>query len=293
MNLRMDVLIQQIGNGITLGSIYALVALGLTIIYGVLYIPDFALAHKGMVGAYICYYLITKFQWNYWLATALAMLAVGILGILSEKLIYRPTLKVGHHVNAFISAFGIILFLESFALIFFGTQYRDMKVAYTDEIVRIFGITFTMQRILVVITALVFIIFLHVFFKQTRLGSAIRAVSQEPEGALLMGINVKGVSLMAMGIGSALAGLASCLIAPISMVYPAMGHIAIVKAFIVIILGGMGSIPGAIIGGYIIGLSESLGAAFVSSDFKDIFPFGALILILAIHPTGIFGKETR
>jgi branched-chain amino acid transport system permease protein len=289
----MEVLAQQIGNGITLGSIYALVALGLTIIYGVLYIPDFALAHKGMIGAYLCYYLISLFQLNYWLATVAAMVLVGLLGILSEKLVYRPTLKVGHHVNAFIAAFGIILFLESFALIFFGSQYMDMKTTYSGEIVKIFGVTFTMQRVLVVITTLVFIVLLQLFVKKTKLGSALRAVSQEPDGALLMGIDVKRVSLMTMGIGSALAALAACLLGPISMVYPAMGHIAINKAFIVIILGGMGSIPGAILGGYIIGLAESLGGAFISSAFKDVFPFIALVLILTIRPTGIFGKEKR
>lgn len=290
---KIEVLIQQIANGIILGSIYALVALGLTIIYGVLYIPDFALAHKGMIGAYLCYYLVALFKVNYWLAIFSSMLLVGILGILSEVLVYRPTLKSGEHVNGFISSFGILVFLESFALIFFGSQYKRIYTQYYAQILNIFGVTFTMQRLLVVITALATIGALQVFIRRTAVGLAIRAVSQEPEGALLMGINVKGISLLTNAIGSALAGLAASLIAPITLVLPAMGHATILKAFIIIVLGGMGSIPGAIIGGYVIGLTESLGAAFVSSAFKDVFPFGALILVLAIRPTGIFGKAAK
>jgi branched-chain amino acid transport system permease protein len=286
-------LIQQTANGIVLGSIYALVALGLTLIYGVLYIPDFALAHKGMVGAYLCYYLVALLKVNYWVAILSSMTLVGVLGILSEVLVYRPTLKAGEHVNGFIAAFGIVVFLESFALIFFGSQYKRIYTEYNAHIMNVFGVTITMQRLLVVITVVATIGLLQIFMKKTRLGLAIRAVSQEPDGALLMGINVKGVSLLTNAIGSALAGLAAGLIAPITLVLPAMGHTTILKAFIIIVLGGMGSIPGAILGGYVIGLTESLGGAFISSAFRDVFPFGALILVLAIRPTGIFGKAAR
>jgi branched-chain amino acid transport system permease protein len=267
-------------------------ALGLTIIYGVLVIPDFSLAHKGMIGAYVGFYLVTVFGMDYWLATLIAMVAVGLLGVLSEVLVFRPTMR-GPHVNAFIAAFGIVLLLESFAIIFFGSDFKRLTTPFSDDIVRVAGVTFTMQRILVVGAAVVCIVLLHVFVKYSRWGMAMRAVSQEPAGAQLMGINVRRVSLMTMGIGSSMAALASCLIAPISLVFPAMGHATVLKAFIVIILGGMGSIPGAIVAGYVIGLTESLGAAFVSSAYKDIFPFGALILILSLRPTGLFGKEER
>jgi len=269
------------------------VALGLTIIYGVLYIPDFALAHKGMIGAYVCYYLVSLAQINYWLAIVAAMITAGALGVLCEVLVYRPTLKAGAHVNGFIAAFGILVFLESFALIAFGSEYKRINTAYYDHIISIFGVTITMQRLLVVITVIVVIALLQLFIRKTSLGLAIRAVSQEPDGALLMGINVKMVSLMTGAIGSALSGLAASLIAPISLVLPAMGHSTILKAFIIIVLGGMGSIPGAIVGGYVIGLTESLGAGFVSSAYKDVFPFGALVLVLTFRPTGIFGKENK
>lgn len=287
-----EIFVQQIVNGIVLGSIYALVALGLTIIYGVLYIPDFALAHKGMIGAYVCYYLVSLLSVNYWLATAAAVIVSGVIGVLSEVLVYRPTLKSGPHVNGFIAAFGILVFLESFALIFFGSDYKRIHTRYYDQIITIFGVTFTGQRLLVVITVVLVIVMLQIVIRKTPLGLSIRAVSQEPEGALLMGINCQAVSLMTNAIGSGLAGLASCLIAPITLVLPGMGQSTILQAFIIIVLGGMGSIPGAIAGGYIIGLTESLGAGFISSSFKDIFPFGALILVLAIRPTGIFGKES-
>jgi len=269
------------------------VALGLTIIYGVLYIPDFALAHKGMIGAYVCYYAVALLKVNYWVAILCSMLLVGCLGILAEMLVYRPTLKSGQHVNGFIASFGILVFLESFALIFFGSQYKRIYTQYSAQIITLFGVTFTMQRLLVVLTALATIGGLQVFIRKTAVGLAIRAVSQEPEGALLMGINVKGISLLTNAIGSALAGLAASLIAPITLVLPAMGHATILKAFIIIVLGGMGSIPGAILGGYVIGLTESIGAAFVSSALKDVFPFGALIVILAVRPTGIFGKAVK
>ncbi len=246
-----------------------------------------------MIGAYLCYYLVAFFQVNYWLAVLSSMLLVGGVGILSQILVYRPTLKAGEHVNGFIAAFAILVFLESFALIFFGSQYKRIYTPYTAQIVHILGVTFTVQRLLVVITALVAIGILQLFIKKTPLGLAIRAASQEPEGALLMGINVNGISLLTNAIGSALAGLAAVLIAPITLVLPAMGHATILKAFIIIVLGGMGSMPGAILGGYLIGLTESLGAAFISSAFKDVFPFSALILVLAVRPTGLFGRAVK
>ena len=159
------------------------------------------------------------------------------------------------------------------------------------QIFNIFGITVGLQRLIVIIGAALLILLLHLFLKKTLVGTTIEAVAQNREGAMLNGINVNRVSAITFFISSATAAVAASFLSPIFMLSPAMGAILGMKAFIIVILGGMGSIPGAILGGYILGLIESLGGGYISAEYKDVFAFGALILILSIKPTGIFGKK--
>ncbi len=282
---------QQLVNGIMLGAAYSLVALGLTLIYGILHIPNFAHGHKYMWAAFTSLFLVVNFHTNYWVSLVIAMVVLGFVGAGVERLVYRP-LRNAPHVNSFIAAIGLLLFLESLSLIFWGADFRRFPTLY-DKPIHIFGVAITLQRLLVIIAAALFIILLQVFIKRTWLGATIEAVAQNPEGAQLVGISIDRVSSLTFGIGTSLAAAAATLIAPIFLVYPTMGAMPNLKAFVVIIIGGMGSIPGAVIGGLMLGLMEALGGGYISTDYKDLFAFGALVTFLTFRPTGLFGKGVR
>jgi branched-chain amino acid transport system permease protein len=282
---------QQLVNGIMLGAAYSLVALGLTLIYGILHIPNFAHGHKYMWAAFTSLFLVVNFHTNYWVSLIIAMVVLGFVGAGVERLVYRP-LRNAPHVNSFIAAIGLLLFLESLSLIFWGADFRRFPTLY-DKPIHIFGVAITLQRLLVIVAAALFIILLQVFIKRTWLGATIEAVAQNPEGAQLVGISIDRVSSLTFGIGTSLAAAAATLIAPIFLVYPTMGAMPNLKAFVVIIIGGMGSIPGAVIGGLMLGLMEALGGGYISTDYKDLFAFGALVTFLTFRPTGLFGKGVR
>jgi branched-chain amino acid transport system permease protein len=287
----MDLFLQQIFNGVMLGSTYALVALGLTLVYGILQIPNFAHGHMYMLGAYVCLFVITVFGFAYWPAVAITAIIMAACGAILEWLCYRP-LRVRHaaSINSFISALGAMIVLENGAMALWGPQGQRIPNPYPG-LIDAFGITMTQQRLLVIVVAVVLILLLHLFIKKTTLGSTIEAVAQDQEGAMLVGINVNWVSSMTFAISTALAAVSACLVAPIFMTTPSMGVLLGMKAFIICILGGLGSVPGAIFGGLILGIIEALGAGYISAAYKDVFAFGALILILAFKPMGLFGKE--
>lgn len=285
----MDLFLQQVANGIMVGGIYGLMALGLTLIYGVLYIPNFALGHQAMISAYITFFLVSLYHVNYFLAVALAMIALAILGVAIERLVFRP-IKDAPHVNGFIAAFGLLFFLESSSLIAWGATYRKIETVYDRQILTVLGTRLPLQRVMVVAAVILIIVAIQLFLKRTKAGAALRAVAQQREAALLVGIDGDRVASLTMAVGSALAAAAGGLIGPIILVFPTMGSLMIVKAFVIIILGGMGSVVGAIVGGFLLGLVESLAAGFISPSFKDLYAFLFLVVVLAIRPTGLFGK---
>ena len=282
---------QQLINGIMLGAVYSLVALGLTLIYGILHIPNFAHGHKYMWAAFTSLFLVVNFHTNYWVSLLIAMVVLGIVGAGVERLVYRPLRNVPH-INSFIAAIGLLLALESLSLIFWGADFRRFPTLY-DKPIHLLGVSITLQRLLVIVAAGFFIVVLQVFIKRTWLGATIEAVAQNPEGAELVGISIDRVSSLTFGIGTALAAAAATLIAPVFLVYPTMGSMPNLKAFVVIIIGGMGSIPGAVIGGFMLGLIEALGGGYISTDYKDLFAFGTLVTFLTLRPTGLFGKGVR
>lgn len=284
----MDILIQQLFNGLTIGSVYALVALGLTLVYGILHIPNFAHGALYMMGGYITLMMMVKFGLHYWLAILVSIIIVGLIGVLMERLVFHP-LRNAPPIHDKIAAIGILLFLEAFAQFVWGADYQMMPSPY-DQVVQAFGLTFTLQRLLIIISAIAVMLLLYWFLKKTYTGSTIIAMSQDRDGANLVGINTNRVAMLTFLISGGLAAIASSLAAPINLVFPAMGQLVILKAFVIIILGGMGSIPGAILGGYILGFSESLGATYISNDYKDIIAFILLIIILSVKPTGLFAK---
>lgn len=285
----MDLFLQQVFNGIMFGSTYAIVALGLTLVMGILNIPNFAHGHLYMLGGYVTYFFFATLGLGFWVSVLCSMIILGMVGVVMERVVYRP-LTGQPSINEFIAAIGSLVFLEAFALAVWGPQGLRITNPY-PETLHFLGITMTIQRLLVIVAAAALIIGLHFFMKKTLLGTTIEAVAQNREGAMLTGINVNRVSAITFAISTATAAVAASFLSPIFMLSPSMGAILGMKAFIIVILGGMGSIPGAILGGYILGVMEALGGGYISAAYKDVFAFGALILILAIKPTGLFGKK--
>ena len=285
----MDLFLQQVFNGIMLGSTYAIVALGLTLVFGILHIPNFAHGHLYMLGAYVSFFLMTLYGFGFWTALVISMVTLGLIGMLIERVVYRP-LQDKPHINSFISAIGALIILETSVIVFWGPQGRRIPNPYPD-IIELVGITMSYQRLLVIVAAIAMIVLLQIFIKKTTPGTTIEAVAQNREGAMLVGINVNWVSSLTFAISTATAAAAASLVAPIFMISPTMGALLGMKAFVIVILGGLGSIPGAIVGGYILGILEAIGGGYLSAAYKDVYAFGALILILSIRPTGLFGKE--
>ncbi len=285
----MDLFFQQVFNGIMLGSTYAIVALGLTLVFGILHIPNFAHGHLYMLGAYVSFFLMTLYGFGFWPALIASVVILGLIGIVVERVVYRP-LRDKPHINSFISAVGALMVLETSVIVFWGPQGRRIPNPYPG-IVEVLGITMSYQRLLVILAAIVLIALLQIFIKRTTPGITIEAVAQNREGAMLVGVNVNWVSSLTFAISTGTAAAAACLVAPIFMITPTMGALLGMKAFVIVILGGLGSIPGAILGGYILGLLEAIGGGYLSAAYKDVYAFGALILILSIRPTGLFGKE--
>jgi branched-chain amino acid transport system permease protein len=283
----MTLFIQQVVNGLILGGSYTLIALGLTMIYGILYIANFAHGPIYMFGAFVSYFLLTRYGFGFFPSMLISMVAVALLGALIERVAFRP-LRTAPHANGFIAALGLYFILEEMAALFWGHNYRTFPTVY-PQIVKFLGISLSLQRLLVIVVTLILIALLYLVIQKTTVGRTIRAVAQDSHAALLVGISVDRVSAFTFAIGSALAAAAGTLLGPIFLVYPTMGAAPIVKAFVVIILGGMGSITGAIFGGFILGIAESLGATYISSTFMDLYAFAILLIILMFKPRGLMG----
>jgi branched-chain amino acid transport system permease protein len=223
---------------------------------------------------------MTTFGVNYWLAMAGSAVAVAILSMLADRLVFHP-LRNAPQLHDMIAAIGILLFLEAGAQALWGADFHRMPTPY-GQLVDVFGLTAPLQRLLIIVAAFGLVGVLHLFLTRTVTGSTIIAMAQNPEGAALVGINATRVTLLVFAISGALAAIAATLYAPINLVYPSMGNLVITKAFVIIILGGMGSFPGAILGGLIIGMAESFGGFYV---------FVLLVVILSIRPQGLFAAK--
>ncbi|MCQ9329248.1 branched-chain amino acid ABC transporter permease [Pelistega suis] len=287
----MDIFMQQLLNGLTLGSVYSLVALGLTLVYGILHVPNFAHGAFYMMGGFVAYYLMSAMGFGYWSAMVGAAIAVALLSMLAELLVFKPLSKAPP-LHDMIAAIGIMLFLESLAQLLWGADFQRIPTPY-QQMIDLFGITVSLQRLLIIAGAFVLLIALHLFLHHTLLGASIIAMAQSKEGAKLVGIDPVRVTYLVFAVAGVLAAVAAVLYAPINLVYPAMGQIVITKAFVIIVMGGMGSFAGAVIGGLIIGFAESFGGYYISPDYKDIIAFLVLVLVLSVRPEGLFSKGMR
>lgn len=287
----MDLILQQILNGLTLGGVYGLVALGLTLVYGILHVPNFAHGAFYMAGAYVAFFLMSSMGLNYWLAMAGAAVAVTVIAVLADRLVFHP-LRHSPGLHHMIAAIGILLFLESGAQAIWGADFHRMETPFTG-IMNFAGLVLPVQRLLIIAAAFGLVVLLHLFLTRTVTGATIIAMAQNRDGAALVGIDPNRVAMMTFAISGVLAAVAAVLYAPINLVYPGMGHLVITKAFVIIVLGGMGSVPGAIVGGLILGFAESFGAFYISTDYKDIIAFVLLVAILSVRPEGLFTKGVR
>lgn len=285
----MTELIQQILNGLVVGSVYTLIALGLTIIFGILGIAHFAHGSVAMFGGYLTYWLMQTLGVNMLLAMPLAMVVGALLGVAIERLAYHPV-RNDPPINAFIIALGLTMLIEKLNLLMFGADQVIVPSPFSD--VFEFGdVVVPELRAYVFVIAVVLVVAMTMFINKSWMGSAIRAVAQNRSAAVLMGVNVNRVSMIVFALSSALAVAAGALIGALFAVAPGVSGGLVIKGFAVLILGGLGSIPGAIVGGLILGVSESLSAGFLSSGYKDVISFVIMIGVLLLRPEGLMRKK--
>ncbi|TDM05361.1 MAG: branched-chain amino acid ABC transporter permease [Ideonella sp. MAG2] len=282
-------ILQQALNGLAIGAVYTLIALGLTVVFGILGIAHFAHGSVAMFGGYLTFVLGERFGMPFFAAMALAMVAGAGVGMLIERLAYRPV-RDAPHINAFIIALGLTMMIEGGNLLMFGADQVVIQTPYRG-VFNVAGIAVAELRLLVIATACVLIGVIAVLISRTKTGKSIRAVAQNRPAAVLMGVNVSMVSLVVFGISSALGVSAGALIGALLAIAPGVGEGLAVKGFAVLILGGLGSIPGAIVGGLILGVSEAMAAGFVSSAYKDVIAFMVMIVVLLFRPEGLLGKR--
>ncbi len=289
----MEQFLQQLVNGLSLGSIYALIALGYTMVYGIIGLINFAHGDIYMIGAFVGYAAITYGHMGFLPALILSMLACGVLGMAIEKIAYKP-LRNATRIAALITAIGVSLFLEYTTMFFTGAQVRSYPPVLTDKVFHLGDVIISLQQIYIILIAVILMIILQFIVHKTKVGKAMRAVSIDNDAAQLMGINVDRTISYTFLIGSALAGAAGVLVGIYyNSIDPLMGILPGLKAFVAAVFGGIGIIPGAMLGGVAIGLTETLVSGYFSSMVKDAAVFAILILILILKPSGLLGKNTK
>jgi len=285
--------LQQLVNGISLGSIYALIALGYTMVYGIIKLINFAHGDVFMIGAFIGFFAISRWGFGFFPALFLAMVVCALLGVFIERIAYKR-LRNATRIAALITAIGVSLLIEYTTIFFRGAQPEAYPDVISNKSFHFLGAQISMQSIMILSVSIALMIILQFVVHKTKIGKAMRAVSYDVEAARLMGINVDNTISVTFAIGSALAGAAGVIFGVYyTKIDPLMGIIPGVKAFVAAVLGGIGSIPGAMTGGMVLGVVETVVSALGISLWRDAAAFVILILILIFRPSGIFGKNTR
>jgi len=283
---------QLIVNGIIAGSIYALIAIGFTVIYRTVKFFHFAHGVVYTAGAYFAYTLIISLHLNFALSFFLAIILAGFLGIAIDRCVYYPLRKQNASNLIFLLAsFGVFIFLQNLIQLIYGAQILTIRTGPIKEGHHFLGAVITDIQILILAVSIILMILLWFFIQRTKVGKAMRAVSDDPIAANVVGINPEKIILTSFAIGSALAGAAGILISFETNIEPTMGFSAILKGIIACIIGGIGNIPGAVLGGFFLGLAENLGIWKISAGWKDSIAFAILIVFLLIRPWGILGRK--
>ncbi|MBF1124468.1 MAG: branched-chain amino acid ABC transporter permease [Solobacterium sp.] len=288
----MNQFFMQFINGLNIGSIYALIALGYTMVYGIAKLINFAHGDVIMVGAYISF-ISMKFGLPWWLAVIISIVVCAVLGVVMEKVAYKP-LRNASRISLLITAIGISYLLQNLFQLIFGANPQPYHAFITLPALNLGGISIQANYYITFSVSVVLMILLTLFVNKTTMGKAMRAVSEDEGAAKLMGINVDTTISLTFAIGCALAAIAGILYANCyPMINPTLGSLPGIKAFIAAVLGGIGSIPGAVLGAFILGMVEAMTKAYISSQLTDTIVFAILILMLVFKPAGILGKNVK
>ena len=291
----MDQLAQQLINGLSLGSIYALIALGYTMVYGIIQLINFAHGDVYMIGAYVGYACMSILRLGFIESLVISKLACMVLGVVIERVAYKP-LRNSTRIAVLITAIGVSLLLEYVMVYFVGAAVRSYPPLpdYFNAQFNVGGVIISSKSLIIIGISVALMIALQFIVSKTRVGKAMRAVSQDADAARLMGISVDNTISFTFALGSALAGAAGVLVGVYyNTINPLMGLMPGLKAFVAAVFGGIGLIPGALIGGYFIGVTETLVSGYVNSLLQDAVVFAILILVLIFKPTGLLGKNVR
>ena len=284
---------QQLINGVSLGSIYALIALGYTMIYGIIKLINFAHGDIYMIGAYFGFFATTQLGVGFIPAIIIAMAGAAVVGIIIERIAYRP-MRNAPRIAILITAIGVSFFLEYGMILLVSPQPRTFPAVFAPTVYHMGPLVANSQQLVILISALILMVTLSYIVNSTKAGKAMRAVSFDADAARLMGINIDKVISMTFALGSALAAAGGVLVGVYyNSIDPLMGMMPGLKAFVAAVLGGIGIIPGAMMGGIILGGVEAMVSGFLSSTFRDAAAFGILILILLYKPAGLLGKNVR
>jgi len=288
----LDMVIQQVINGLSLGSVYALIAVGYSLVYSILLFSNFAHGGFLVIGGYICYFALRAGGMNIWLASLAAIIGAGISAVVVEKLAYKPIReRTPVTLYMLIASMGMSIVIENIFVVTVGGRFRALPPVIPTQPVNFFGLATTSAfDLLSLVTAIVFLVALQLFLSKTKWGLAIRAASYNLRTAGLMGVNVNRLIAIVFFVAGLLAGVGGIFLSVRYTLYPQLGMIT-TKAFVAAVIGGLGSLPGAVIGSLILGLAEMLTAGFISSQFRDLVVFGLLIVTLIVRPTGLFGKS--
>jgi branched-chain amino acid transport system permease protein len=282
--------IQQIANGLVIGSMYALMSIGMMLILGIMVVVNMAHGEFYMLGGYFCYFLATQMGLNYLVAVPVSVLLVAGVGVISEKLTVRP-LAGRPWFTMFLTTFGLSMILRDLAQILWSADPRELLSPFAHKRIVVGPVYLTEHRLFIFISGLVVIGLLYWFIRKHKIGLAMRALVRDREASALMGINIYSLNSFTFAIGAGTTGLAGALLGALFNVFPTMGEIPLIKGFAVVIMGGMGNVQGILFSGLILGVVESLAASFISLGYADAIAFAILILILLFKPAGLFGKK--
>ena len=285
-------IIQQVINGLSLWSVYALIAVGYSLVYSILLFSNFAHGGFLVIGGYICYFALRGAGMGIWAASFAALIGAGISAVIVERLAYKPIReRTPITLYMLIASMGMSIVIENIFVVTVGGRFRALPPVIPTQPVNFFGLATTSAfDLLSLVTAVVFLVGLQLFLSKTKWGLAIRAASYNLRTAGLMGVNVNRLISIVFFVAGLLAGVGGIFLSVRYTLYPQLGMIT-TKAFVAAVIGGLGSLPGAVVGSLILGLAEMLTAGFISSQFRDLVVFGLLIITLIVRPTGLFGKS--
>lgn len=284
----MDAILQSTVSGLLIGGIYALVSIGLTLIFGIVRIVNFAHGEFLMIGMYFSYFLWRVVGIDPYVGILVIVPGMFLFGVIVHLLIIKPVLR-GSAMQHILVTVGLMFTMQNLALLFWSADYRTVRVAFSEVVIRVAGVSIGAPRLAAFCMAILVTIGIYLFLKNTYLGKAIRAVSMDRHGAILMGINIHNIYMFSFGLGIALVGIAAAVMSPIYYVYPTVGPVFEIVAFVVVILGGFGNFGGALLGGLLIGLLEAFSGFYLGTALKEVVYFLIFIAMLAVKPSGLLG----